>query len=238
VAAKPAITPAERARLLNEIGQLRGELCRIQVQLRKFNTTIQSDQAQREEWERVSNEAYGRALDKVKDALMDEVKDLSMDLPTGYLEDKLAKATTPEDRKRLERAMRLVQHLKESYELKDFSAWASYEDYSREEIFEGAKMVAELTGLDEWIHNRFVKKWGLDRALAFYTAGQDLIDSAYDVTAEVLAWRRLGQLNRNSASFLKAVEGTSKHMKTVMDGIHERELRLGLPPGATKEGCP
>ena len=99
-------------------------------------------------------------------------------------------------------------------------------------------MVAELTGLDEWIHNRFVKKWGLDRALAFYEAGQDVVDSAYDVTAEVLSWRRLNQLNRNSESFLKAVAATSKRLKTVMEGIHEREVRLGLPPGTTKEVCP
>ena len=27
-------------------------------------------------------------------------------------------------------------------------------------------------------------------------------------------------------------------LKTVMEGIHEREVRLGLPPGTTKEVCP
>ena len=237
-APKPAMSPEERARILNEIAQMRNELCRIQTQLRKFGTTIQSDQAQRVEWEQVTNEAYQRAIDQVKDALMDELKDLSMDLPKGYLEDKLAKAPTKADQERIKRALRLVQHLKESYDLKDFSVWASYEDYSREEILEGARMVAELTGVDEWIKNKLVKKWGLGRVIAFGEAAQDIVASAYDVTSEVLAWRRLNQLNRNSESFLKAVEGTSKHMKTVLEGIHERELRLGLPPGATKEPCP
>lgn len=242
-AAKPAaprsaMSPEERARILNEIGQLRNELCRIQAQLRRFNTTIQSDQVQRAEWERITNEAYDRAMDEVKDVLMDELRDLSLDLPKGYLEDKLAKAGTPEERERIKRSLRLVQRLKESYDLQDFSVWASYEDYSREEIIEGAKMVAELTGLDEWIKNKLVKKWGLGRVLAFGEAAQDIVASAYDVTSEVLAWKRLNQLNRNSESFLRAVEASSKRMKTVMEGIHDREVKLGLPPGDTRKACP
>ena len=222
-APKPALSPEERARILRELGQLRNELCRTQASLRRFNATLQADQTQRAEWEQVTNEAYQRAIDQVKDALMDELKDLSMDLPKGYLEEKLAKAATQADRERIERSLRLVQHLKESYDLKDFSVWASYEDYSREEILEGAKMVAELTGLDEFIKDRLVKKWGLGRVLAFGEAAQDIVASAYDVTSEVLAWRRLNQLNRNSESFLRAVEATSKRMKTVMEGIQARE---------------
>jgi hypothetical protein len=234
----PAVPPEERARLRNEITQLRSELCRIQAQLRRFNATIQMDQAQRAEWERVTNEAYERALDEVKDALMDELKDLSMDLPKGYLEDKLEKAATPADKERIKRSLRLVQRLKESYDLKDFSVWASYEDYTREEMIEGAKMVAEITGLDEWVKDKLVKKWGLGRVLAFGEAAQDIVASAYDVTSEVLAWRRLNQLNRNSDAFLKSVEATSRRMQTVMEGIHARELRLGLPPGASRTPCP
>lgn len=234
----PAVPPEERARLRNEITQLRNELCRIQAQLRRFNATIQMDQAQRAEWEKVTNEAYQRALDEVKDALMDELKDLSMDLPKGYLEDKLEKAATPADKERIKRSLRLVQRLKESYDLKDFSVWASYEDYTREEMIEGAKMVAEITGLDEWVKDKLVKKWGLGRVLAFGEAAQDIVASAYDVASEVLAWRRLNQLNRNSDAFLKSVEATSRRMQTIMEGIHARELRLGLPPGASKTPCP
>ena len=236
--ARIAVPPAERARILGEIDQMRKELCRIQAQLRKFNTTIQSNQAQRTQWEAVTNEAYQRALDKVKDALLDELKDLTLDLPEGYLEEKLAAATSPQDKERVKRSLRLVQHLKESYALKDFSVWASYEDYSRDEIIEGAKMVAELTGLDAWIKNKLVKKWGLGRVIAFGEAAQDIVASAYDVTSEVLAWRRLNQLNRNSDSFLKAIAATSRHLQNVMEGIREREQKLGLPLGATKDPCP
>jgi hypothetical protein len=234
----PAMSPAERARILNEIAGLRNELCRVQAQLRRFNATIQGDQAQRAEWEHVTNEAYDHALDQVKDAISDELKDLSMELPKGYLEEKLAKASSKEEQERIKRSLRLVQHLKESYELKDFSVWASYDDYGREEIIEGARMIAELTGLDEWIKEKLVKKWGLGRVLAFKSAAEDLVAASYDVTSEVLAWRRLNQLNRNSEAFLRAVDATAKRMKTVMDGIHDRELKLGLAPGATKSQCP
>ncbi len=237
-AARPAVPPEERARILAEISQLRKELCRIQANLRKFNATIQSDQAQRAEWEQVTNEAYQRAVDEVKSRIEDELKDLSTSLPEGYFDDKLAKAASDAEKKRLEASKRLVQHLKESYALQDFSSWASYEDYGRDEILEGARMVGELTGLDEWLKNKLVKKWGLGRVLAFGEAAQDIVASAYDVTSEILAWRRLNQLNRNSAAFLKAVEAASKRMKTVMEGIHEREVKLGLPPGASREVCP
>lgn len=238
LATKPVVPPEARAQLRAEITQMRSELCRVQAQLRRFNATIQMDQSQRAEWERVTNEAYQRALDEVKDAFMDELKDLSMDLPKDYLEDKLAKAGSKEEQERIKRSLRLIQRLKESYELQDFSVWASYEDYSREEILEGIKMIAELTGADEWIKNKLVKKWGLGRVLAFGEAAQDVVASAYDVTSEVLAWRRLNQLNRNSESFLKAVEGTAARMRSLVEGIHAREVKLGLPPGSTKEVCP
>ncbi len=42
-------------------------------------------------------------------------------------------------------------------------------------------------------------------------------------TAEVLAWRRLDQLNRNSEGFLQAVQSSAGRMKTVMEGILARE---------------
>ena len=99
-------------------------------------------------------------------------------------------------------------------------------------------MIATIIGVDDKIKNYLVKRWGLGRVLAYKDAAEDLITSAYDVTAEVVSWQRLSQLNRNSDAFLKAVEKLGRHQRAVMEQIHEREIRLGLKPGETKDLCP
>lgn len=72
------------------------------------------------------------------------------------------------------------------------------------------------------------------RAIAFYEAGDDLLTSAYDGTAEVVAWRRLDQINRNNDDFLKAY---GRRVRALIAALHEREVRLGLYPGSTKKPC-
>ena len=228
------ITASEKEHILGEITDLRRDLCRIQTQLRRFNATIQADQAQRGEWEKTVDDAYNRALDRAKDKL----SDFSIDFPEGILQDRLDSIIDPVEREKFERALRMVQHLKEAYKVRDFSEWASNEKYSRKEIIDGIKMIATIIGVDDKIKNYLIKRWGLGRVLAYKDAAEDLITSAYDVTAEVVSWQRLSQLNRNSDAFLKAVEKLGRHQRAVMEQIHEREIRLGLKPGETKDLCP
>ena len=242
VAAAPAPTPApvppvadpvERARIRGEITELRTELCRIEKQLRRFSATIQMDQAQRDEWEKVTNDAYESALDRVKE----ELADFSVSFPEDKLNERLEKLTDPAERAKLERALRLVQHLKEAYSLKDFAAWAEHEDYGPKEVLEGIAMITDLLGVDDKIKDYLDKRWGFGRVLAFKDTAQDLVTSAYDVTAEVVAWRRLHQLNQNSENYRLAVAKSGQRIRDVMEGIRQREIRLGLDPGSTKEPC-
>jgi len=233
VPAAPVVDPAERARIRGEITELRTELCRIQRQLRRFNATLQLDQDQRDQWVKVTNDAYESALDRAKEKLAD----FSVDFPEDVLNERMEKITDPAERAKLERALRMVQHLKEAYKVKDFAAWAKNEDYSAKEVFEGIAMISDLLGVDEKITDYLKKRWGLGRVLAFKDAAQDLVTSAYDVTAEVVAWRRLNQLNRNSDSFLLAVQKSGDRIREVMEGIRQREIRLGLDPGSTREPC-
>jgi len=131
----------------------------------------------------------------------------------------------------------MVQHLKEAYRLKDFSVWAANEGYGRNEIIEGIGQIVEIIGVEDEIKDYLSKRWGLARVLAFQEAARDLVTSAYEVTAEVVSWQRLAQLNRNSDAFLAAVEKISRHQRDVLAQIHAREIRLGLNPGDTKEPC-
>ncbi|MBI2515887.1 MAG: hypothetical protein HYV95_03125 [Opitutae bacterium] len=227
------VDPVERARLRGEITQLRTELCRVQVQLRRFNATIQMDQDQRAEWEKRVNDAYESALDRAKEKLAD----FSVDFPEDKLNERLEKLTDPAERAKVERALRMVQHLKEAYKVKDFSKWAEHEEYTRAEVIEGIKIIADVFDVEDKIKDYLSKRWGLKRVIAFQEAASDLVTSAFDVTSEVVAWRRLNQLNRNSDDFLRAIEATAKRQREVMEGIRQREIRLGLDPGSTKEPC-
>ncbi|MBI2512875.1 MAG: hypothetical protein HYV96_12925 [Opitutae bacterium] len=229
----PVVDPEERARLRGEITQLRTELCRIQTQLRRFNATIQSDQDQRADWEKVTNDAYESALKRAQE----KFEDFSVDFPGDILKEKLEKATDPAERAKIERALRLVDRFKDAYTTRDFSDWAAKEEFTREEIVEGIKQIMEICEVEQRIKDYLSKKWGLKRAIAYYEAGDDILTSAYDVTAEVVAWRRLKQLNQNSDSFLKATEASGRRLRKVVAEIHAREVQLGLDPGSTKEPC-
>lgn len=230
----PAVTSEERDRLRGEITQLRTELCRIQAHLRRFNATVQSDLGQRAEWEKVTNDAYASALQRAQE----KFEAFSVDFPGEILKEKLATVTDPAERAKIERALRLVDRFQDAYTTRDFSEWAAKEEFTREEVMEGIKLIVEICEVEQRIKDYLGKKWGLKRAIAFYEAGDDLLASAYDVTAEIVAWRRLDQLNRNSESFLQATEASGRRLRALVAAIHAREVRLGLDAGSTKEPCP
>lgn len=229
----PVVDPEERARLRGEITQFRSELCRIQAQLRRFNATIQSDLDQRAEWEKVTNDAYENALKRAQE----KFEEFSVDFPGDILKEKLETVTDPAERAKIERALRLVDRFKDAYTTRDFSEWAAKEEFTREEIIEGIKQIAEICEIEERIKDYLSKKWGLKRAIAYFEAADELLTSAYDVTSELVAWRRLQQLNRNSDAFLRATEASGRRLREVIAAIHAREVRLGLDPGSTKTPC-
>lgn len=229
----PAPTTDEVVRIRGEITALRTELCRVQAQLRRFNATIQQDQAMRAEWEIRVNDAYESALSAAKSKLAD----FSLDFPDEKLQEKLETLTDPAERAKIQRARDMLVHLREAYRVKDFSEWAAHEEYTRAEIIEGMKTIGDIIGVEDKIKDYLSKRWGLKRVLAFQEAASDLVTAAFDVTSEVVAWRRLNQLNRNSDDYLRAVEATARRQREVMEGIRQREIRLGLDPGATKEPC-
>lgn len=234
-APKPAriVDPEERARVRGEITQMRTELCRIRTQLRRFNASVQSDLDQRAEWEKVTNDAYESALQRAQE----KFEEFSVDFPGDILKEKLAAVTDPAERARIERALRLVDRFKDAYTTRDFADWAAKEELTREEVIEGVKLIAEICEVEDRIKDYLGRKWGLKRVIAFYDAADDLLASAYDVTAEVVAWRRLRQLDRNSDAFLQATEASGRRLRELIAAIHQREVRLGLDPGSSKEPC-
>jgi hypothetical protein len=229
----PAPTSDEKVAIRGEITALRSELCRVNAQLRRFNATIQQDQAMRAEWEIRVNEAYESALSAAKSKLAD----FSLDFPDEKLDERLGKITDPAERAKYERARAMLVHLREAYRVGDFANWAEHEQYTRTEVIEGMKIIVEIFDVEAKIKEQLAKRWGLKRVIAFQEAASDLVTAAFDVTSEVVAWRRLNQLNRNSDDYLRAVEAMSRRQREVMEGIRQREIRLGLDQGSTKEPC-
>jgi hypothetical protein len=71
-----------------------------------------------------------------------------------------------------------------------------------------------------------------------YAAGagyaQSIVESSLDITTEVLAWKRINQLNRNSDGYLKAVN----HLKDSMEKTVKKigALEKGKSPDTTRAG--
>jgi hypothetical protein len=71
-----------------------------------------------------------------------------------------------------------------------------------------------------------------------YAAGagyaQSIVESSLDITTEVVAWKRINQLNRNSEGYLKAVNRMKEKMEKTVEKIQalEEGKQAGPTPGA------
>ncbi|MBK8791840.1 MAG: PDZ domain-containing protein [Holophaga sp.] len=239
VPAKAAPMSAEdRRRLLEETTALRSELCRIRAQFRKLNANIQADQTQRQSWEQEVDDAYNRAWERL-------TKDIMVDAFSGVLTSRWNQVVgkglrTPEERAKLAKATQLLKYMEVAKNYQDFAEWANLESVDAKYIREGLTQVFGLVDGEE-VTRKMLVRW-LKRpipkgATEYYDAAKAVVDTAFDLTAEGFAWARMRQLNRNSDEFLKAVKALAGRQTRVLEGIHAREKKLGLPEGATKDGC-
>ncbi len=233
-----SLSPEDRRRILEETTALRTELCRIRTQLRKLDASVHADQAQRESWEQEVEGAYGRAWDRL-------TKDIMVDAFSGVLLNRWNQVVgkglrTPAERAKLSKATQLLKTLELAKSYKDFADWASLESVDAKYIREGLTQVFGLLEGEE-VTRKMLARW-LGKpipkgATAYYTAAKNVVDTAFDLTAEGFAWARMRQLNRNSDEFLKAVKALAGRQTRVLEGIHAREKTLGLAEGDTREPC-
>lgn len=55
---------------------------------------------------------------------------------------------------------------------------------------------------------------------------KSIVDSSYNIVAEICAWQRINQMNRNSEEYLKAVEKLDGRMKEKVAEINNIKARL------------
>jgi hypothetical protein len=233
-----ALSPEDRRRLLEETTALRNELCRIRGQFQKLNANIQADQAQRKTWEDEVEGAYGRAWDRL-------TKDIMVDAFAGVLLDRWNKVVGKglrgaEERAKLAKAAQVLKTMQLARNYQDFADWASLESVDAAYVREGLTQVFDQVEGEE-VTRQMLMRW-LKRPIPkgtmdYYGAAKNVVDTAFDLTAEGFAWARLRQMDRNSEGFLKAVKALAHRQTQVLEGIHAREKELGLPPGATRDGC-
>lgn len=228
--------PEDRQRILAETTSLRSELCRIRTQLKKLDANIQSDQALRAGWEQEVDGAYNRAWDRLKDVI-----DLAAGDVAGNWNDAVGKGErTAAERAKIAKAGQVLKTLQGARSFQDFAEWASKEEVDADYVREGLSQIYDLVGGDEVLRKMLRRTLGTPIAKGakdYYDAGKALVDTAFDLTAEGFAWAGMRQLNRNTDSFRAAVKALAARQAKVLAAIHERELKLGLPAGATQDGC-
>ncbi len=231
------MTPEERALLLKETTALRQELCRIRTQFKRLDKNLQMDQKQRQDWEGEIDQAQQRAFERLKDVLFDQ--------SAGELSYKWNQAIgkgqrSAEERARLAKGVQVLKSLQLAKSYNDFADWASLESVDIEYVRKGLKQAFDAMDGEERLRkllSRVFKVKIAKRIEAHYKGAEYIVETAFDLASEGFAWARLRDLDRQSEGFLKAVKALSNRQNQVLAGIHEREQKLGLPKGATQDGC-
>jgi hypothetical protein len=227
------------------VGKLRAQVKGIQEALRRLDKSAQLDARERKQWENETEQAFQNAWNRGQSMLIDETigvigKGLDLQLKDANKEiqkavEKLAGETDPARRKRLHAAIKLLgkqrdevqraqqtvyQRLKEAKQISDTDDWAQSKSGDMEKSLRGVYDIVKMTLGDQGVQ-KALKIGGKYAAGAGYA--QSIADSAYDVTAEVVSWKRINQLNRNSEEYLKAVGRLKNKMEEVVEKIKALE---------------
>ncbi|MFQ5915052.1 MAG: hypothetical protein ACE5JS_17925, partial [Nitrospinota bacterium] len=225
--------------------KLRGQVKGIQEALRRLNRSMQGDAAERAQWERATNEAMQNAWNRGKGMILDE----SLGFLSNRLEKQLKSAneqvqravvrlsaeTDPNRRERLHAAIKLLgqqrdeikraktlvtDRLEDAKKITDAVDYATSNPGDLEKSLRGTYEVVKTTLGDPKVQ-KALKIGGKFAAGAGYA--QSIADSSYDIATEVVSWRRINQLNRNSEAYLKAVGRMKERMEKTMKKIHKLE---------------
>lgn len=124
-------------------------------------------------------------------------------------------------REEIKRAKNLVvNRLKDAKQIIDTVDYAGSNPGDMEKSLRGAYEIVKTTLGDPKVQ-KALKIGGKFAKGAGYA--QSIVDSSYDITAEIVSWRRINQLNKNSDAYLNAVNRLKSKMETKMKKIHELE---------------
>jgi hypothetical protein len=229
------------------VAKLRAAAHGLQEALRRLEQSNRTDQAVRAEWTHASDEAVREAWDGAKAMTFDLLTDwmdrrLESQLSEADAEvrravDLLAGETDPGRREQLHAAVKLldaqrqdirqaqaliVARTRDAETLIDTVHWSvtSADDPALERATEGIYRLMDTLLGDATVQRALRIGPGYGQ---FLTSARSILDSSHQISVEVVTLVRLGQLDRNSTEYLRAIDQLKQKMESTMRQIHTVE---------------
>jgi hypothetical protein len=214
----PAVAALEKrtptaAELRVELARLRSELEVLKTSLGRLNRSIQMDQEQFSVWEAEAAGAIERANERAKEFVKEKLQDAFLGWAEHYFKEVQPSPERLSD----------IKNARDVMDLYDFDEWANRKDEGLERVADGVRLLADKLPI-------------ADKLKDLIQAVDSSIESAFDISAWIASWKRLGQLDKNSMAFLEAVARSSERMRTIVERIKEIERRLAAIPPPTTDG--
>lgn len=252
VLARRVLTPDERALLGQERERLRRDVDGLQEALRRLQAQQGTEEEERADWEARYKDARARAQERLRGYLADRSLEAAQDLLSAC-SDRLTKTIRSKLDERInvaggtaadkaERVKALDEEIrrlvKDRAEVDSAGpalgrAWSAVKDASgaldAADDGSAAKVIEQLADtVGDVLGDPAVQRaLRLSEAPAnVYTYGKLIADAAFDITTELLALRRVGQLDRNADAYLAAVARLDEQMKKKVARIAEINRQL------------
>jgi hypothetical protein len=218
-APKDDITPEQRAKWLAELATLQTELEATKAQFGKLSQSIQQDQLQFADWEKVASDGkerctgilYGMLMDVSVGGLseryetMHELSKKLPDHPQGYIDS-------------LGRVKNLLAALSTTQSFKDVADVAAKDGKTLPELLEEMRddlnIIAGVTKLDKTLIG------------AAWKQGTNIVEMAYSYTQFSTAYDGINQMDKNSEGYRKAVAALTVRMQKLVTRIKEIKENL------------
>ncbi len=251
-------TAAELA-MTYSLDDLREQLSTAQKALQGLTNARKHDAAEREAWEKTVDDATSAAWDRAREMASDKVvghldKTFGKRLTDANDEiqraaTKLAGAKDPnlreqyhgaikllqQEKETIQRAQKRLEEIKNTAAVVDLDKWANSDVKTLEKFWEGTNKVAQTALDDPFIQKALSITPVYGQVLKY---GRSITDSAYDVTAELVSWRRIKDLNRDTEDYLKAVNTMQDRVKNLVEAIKlkKQDMTLKLCDGSGAGG--
>lgn len=253
ILSRRTLTPPERALLEKERARLRIDVDGLQEALRRLAAQHTTTEEERLDWEKRYEEATARAKERLRDYLADQAIEQAQGLLeacSGRLTAKIrakidqrinVKGGSAPDKDALVKALdaEVATLVKDRAEVDSAApalgrAWAAVKNGAAAldaSSWEDRKKALEtMSG----VVGDVLGDPAVQRALRIsevpatvYTLGKLISDSAFDITTEILAIRRLGAMDRESDDYLNAVTRLDEQMKKKVGRLAEVNRLLG-----------
>jgi hypothetical protein len=189
-----------REDMAQELAGLHFRLDVLKNSLLRLNRSIQMDQEQFAVWEKETQNAEDRSKERLKQAIADRIQGRFFDYAEGYY------GKSPEELKAVKRVEVLIKE-------ETVYDWADKGEMTWGQVSEGLTLLGDNLPLSKGAKDVL---W----------ASKSLIDSTFDIAAELVSWQRISQLQKNSERYLTAVKQSGEQMKRIVERIRKLEDRL------------